>query len=442
MRKRLFAMILAALLPLTLPSCGGDAVPGEMPQEFRGDGGRDFQKAMHQSAFGDLNDICQSETGYYFQFDSSLYYLEGESGRATILCARPDCAHDDDTCNARAGAYALWYSGGQLYFARRDFEMSGGAAVEHGKHIYSLNPDGTGLRQVTDLELGHTGGTLSSFDTPICHRGMLYFVYNGVIYRMPLEGGSGEAERLWGEEYIKGGNSGGYAAQDPNEPRYTLWADGDTLYFMVNAPQDDGVRRDVLYAYDLLNGTAAKVWEVPSAEVTGEWETTGVKATKWYILEGAIYFYLSGGDFWRTDLSTGESVKLADTHERTLYGTAVFSDDCMCLINDHPMIDPVTGDYWLGSGLREGGDRVFLYSLEGELIRELPLTALFDELGDISGAYPVFCGGGALYLVADAGRMVPIPAGSGQQKSRCDVLCRLDLETGEITEAARWEDWT
>ena len=461
MGTRMTAAIVAALMAISLGACdaginkggsepgptlggsetgdGVDGTAGRLP--FHGSDGWEFQKNMGKSAFGSMKDLCKSETGYYFQFDSCLYYLEGSTGRVTPLCARPDCSHDDKSCDAYAGAYAVWYSGGRLYFAKRDFEEIGGSFTELGKRVYSVNPDGTGRRQVMSLELQPLDGRpLSSFDEPICHRGTVYFVYNGVLYAAPLEGDTAKAERIFGEEYFSGGGTGAYTAYDPGEPHYTLWADGDNVYFMLNVTDESGARRDALYAYDTVGKSVARVWEVPGEDEVGRWETTGVEVTQWYVLNGAIYFYLSGGDYWRTDLATGETVKLADTGDKTLYGTAVFSDEYMCLINDHPMTDPVTGEYWLGAGLREGGDTVFVYRLDGTFIRQLSLTGLWDTLGEISGFYPVFCDEAVLYLIADAGQMVPTDFGS--QKSRCDVLCRLDLETGEITETARWEDRT
>ncbi len=465
MKKRTAAALLAVLLTVSLGAChrGAETTPGgdtanaapegsgtDTAREegaerlpFQGSDGWDFQKNMHQSAFGSLAHLGKAETGYYFQFDTTLYYLEGTSGRVTPLCAKPDCAHGDGTCSAWAGAYALWYSGGRLYFVRRDREERDGTFTELGKRVYAVNPDGTGRRQVMSLELRPVEGQpLSSFDEPICHRGQVYFVYNGALYRMPLEGDAGEAERIWGEDYYSGGGTGGYTAYDPDEPHYTLWAEGETVYFMLTAPRENGARRDALYACDTVEKSVDKVWEVPGEDQVGPWETTGVSVSRWYVTNGYIYFYLSGGDMWRGDLSTGKNVKLADTHEKTLYGTAVFSDAYMCLLNDRPMTDPATGKPWLGAGLHAGGDTVYVYRLDGTPVREIPLGSLWDTLGQIEGFYPVLCDSGALYLIADAGEMVPLPGGAGSQKSRCDVLCRVDLETGAVSEITRWEDWT
>lgn len=477
MERKMAAALLAVLLVFSLTGCGtrpdgadtaqGGSTPestqngsradttqggctSESTQDgstarlpFQGSDGWDFQKNMNQSAFGSMGELCKAETGYYFQFGDTLYYLEGAAGRVTELCAKPDCAHENGDCNAWAGAFALWYSGGRLYFARRDFEKRGESFTELGKHVYAVDPDGTGRRQVMSLELQPVRGRpLSSFDNPICHRGQVYFVYNGALYAVPLEGDAGEAERIWGEDYSAGGGEGGYTAYDPNEPHYTLWADGETVYFMLTATQENGARNQTLYAVEPAAKSVKKVWEVPDGNQVGPWETTGVSVSQWYVLNGTIYFYLSGGDFWKTDLAHGETVKVADTHEKTLYGTAVFSDEYMCLLNEHPMIDPATGEPWPEGGFHEGGDTVYVYRLDGTLMRELPLGGLWDTLGEIESFYPVFCDGDALYLIADAGRMVPIPGGAGSQKSRLDALCRVDLETGAIREITRWEDWT
>ena len=210
--KRLISALLAALLTLTLAACnngdkgvnipttqtGTDGGKVDNPTQTGDGGGKggipapqtgsdDFQKNMHQSRAGNIASICETETGYYFQYDGmfytgALFYIDKGTNKATILCGKPDCDHMGDDCNAKAGAYSLWYNGERLYYAYSDGRTENGKFVYHGKRVRSLGLDGTGRREVQDLELTEVNNiALSSSDSPIYHRGNIYFTFNCVL---------------------------------------------------------------------------------------------------------------------------------------------------------------------------------------------------------------------------------------------------------------------
>lgn len=445
MKRELPAALLAALLALALAGCGreGTKLPtgpaggedlrdpslasrgGETPPWEDVDTSA-FQKNMHQSRNGDLRDICETREGYYLNCDLGpglkfrLYYLDKATQRVAVLCGKPDCGHSDpDACDALVDALGLWTDGERLYYTRSE---RGG-----GKRVFSEALNGTGRREVMDLGA-------AAYDRPIFHRGEVYFVSGGVLYAVKPGGDLTDARRIWGRDYTSDGPTGGYGAYDPSEPHYTLWADGDALYFMVNVPQEDGTQRDTLFSCPLEGGEAERVWATPDREDVGEWETTGVSVSQWYVANGSIYFYLSGGDFWKTDLTTGETVKLADTHEKTQYGSAVFSDDYLCLLNDRPMANPFDGTLLVGVPLHEGGDTVFVYDLEGTLLRELSL----EKLGPVNGFTLLLCDGENLYFNVDAGHMSD-PVNGVSQKVQNNILCCVNIDTGEITEIYNWQ---
>ena len=349
--------------------------------------------------------------------------MDKATKKVTVLCGKPDCDHTEDTCNALVDALGLWTDGSRLYYVR--------AEVGGEKRVYSEELNGTGRREV--MSLGE-----AAYDKPIYHRGEIYFVSGGSLYAVKPGGDIEDARRIWGRGNVSEAPDGGYAAYDPDEPHYTLWADGDTLYFMVNVTGEDGARKDTLFSYPLSGGEAEQVWETPDKEQVGEWETTGVRVSQWYIADGAVYFYLSGGDFWRSDLATGETVKLADTHEKALYGSAVFSDEYMCLLNDRPMTNPFDGTPMVGAPFHEGGDAVFVYDLEGTLLKELSLKPLTEKLGNINGFTLLFCDGESLYFNADAGHMSEGIDGVSQ-KVQNNVLCLMNIDTGEIQQIYSWQ---
>ena len=458
--KRLISALLAAMLILTLVACdkdsGNDGGKVDIPTTQTGTddgkvgipatqtGSDDFQKNMHQSRSGNIASICETETGYYFQYDGmfytgALFYIDKGTNRATILCGKPDCDHMGDDCNSKARAFSLWCNGERLYYAYSDHKTENGKFVDHGKRVRSLGLDGTGRMEVQGLELTEVNGiSLSSFDSPIYHRGNIYFIYNGVLYSVPLEGDIQDAKRIWGEDYIVGTSNGGMTMADPDEPRFHLWADGKYVYFMVNQKQSNGTTKDTLFSYAFETGEVKEVWETPEAAEVGEWETTGVSVSSWYVVDGCIYFYLSGGDFWRSDLESGEAVKLADTHDKTLYGSATFSDHYMCLMNDGPLTDPFDGELLIGSPIHTGGDTIFVYDLDGNLVTELSLDALNSEIGEISHCSIVFCSGNNIYITVDAGKM-SAPVNGFSSKINNEFLCCISIETGEITQIYNWK---
>ena len=431
-KKRFLALILAVLLILSLAGCEtarGDTV--DIPASQTGD--TDFQKNMHQSTTYEIDAIAETDAGYYFELDGSyLYFLDKETKKVTIVCNKPECQHEDATCNARIAGEVIWSAGDKLYYTCRNSVLENGQYVDYGLRVYRMDMDGTNREAIQKLQFVVRGDTVSWTPHPIQHRGIVYFPYSGVLYRMPLGGDiEKDAEAIWGEASEDTGMFFNTSA-----PAYHLWADGDTVYFMVGLETKDGIYKDVLFAYDPEAKKVEQVWQTPDKEDVGEWITTGVEESQWYILNGSIYFYLSGGDFWKTDLSTGKTEKLADTHEKTKYGSAVFSDDYLCLMNDVP--EDVDGmQYSIVGGLDYiGGDTLYIYKLDGSFVKEISLQPVYDSIDGLEHCMLVMCDGSEVYFVADAskwGQRVEGVAG----KIWDQTLWCANIETGEVTQIFR-----
>ena len=134
-----------------------------------------------------------------------------------------------------------------------------------------------------------------------------------------------------------------------------------------------------------------------------------------------------------TELATGKLEKLADTHEQTQYGSAVFFDDYMCLLNDIPVVsynDPTPKP---GSNIRSNGDTIFLYGIDGTLLKEISLKPLFDELGDVSIIDMLMCDATDVYFQTTS---MTFSTQSGWSVGNPDTvtLCRANFETGEVTQ--------
>ncbi len=429
MTKRLLAALLAALLTLSLAACNKDNGNnnGKVDIPTTQTGTDDFQKNLHQS---EKLSFVETDTGYYFSSES-LYYIEKETMNTTIVCAKPDCDHtDDNVCNARITAYYLLNVGNKVNYVTMNYNNG-----VRKKLVQSVNLDATDRQIVQELKFKEISSSSSSYDQAIYHRGYIYYISDDILYRVVLGGEKDDAEIVWNPERTEDTEIlNGYPVFTGNSMEYTLWADGDLIYFMVNVQDADGLTRYSLFAFDLTDKSVRQVWVTPSKDEVGEWETTGVKVSQWYVMGGYIYFYLSGGDFWRGDLSTGKNEKLADVHEKAQYGSAVFSDDYLCVLNDIPVGFYGETEPTPGGMFRYYGDTIFVYALDGTYIKEISLTGLFDDPSDMAQIDMLFCSGNDIFFLT-TGMSVTEGAGpfAGLTGHPGAVnLCCADIETGEV----------
>ena len=106
----------------------------------------------------------------YFTSAGQLKYADKASGIGGPLCGKPECLHNNDTCNAYIGFPGdpeLSDYDGALYWWENDDKVEA--------HAYKVNYDGTGRELVRDLEgiTTNTGAPNSSF----VHRGYMFFSY-------------------------------------------------------------------------------------------------------------------------------------------------------------------------------------------------------------------------------------------------------------------------
>ena len=435
--KKRMAALLAAVTALSLAGCGKGGIIASDD---------DFQKNMHQSNTDEMDTVCETEDGFYFRLDEltggHLYHLDKATGQVTILCAKPECAHNDETCNADIGAWQLWTTGGRLYYTYHDYREEKGGVTNYGLRLHSAASDGTDRKVVQELQFEPSGDASPWMPQPILHRGVVYFPYSGVLYAVPLGGDiHKDAEAIWGQANEEGTvDAGGVPVINTSYLSYTLWADGDLVYFMVDPPQADGTYKDVLFSYDTNTKEVKEVWRTPDAADVGEWASTGVSVSQWYVLDGYIYFYLSGGDFWRSSLENGGYEKLADTHEKAAYGSAVFSDDYLCVLNDAP--DPkyagATATFSITGGMDYvGGDAIYVYGLDGKFVKEISLKPLYEQLDTLTHCELAFCDGDGVYFVADASTWSERVNGASHIIPDY-FLYRADIKTGEVTKLCNW----
>ena len=433
MKKRLLTAVLAVILTLSLAACrNGDGESANLPTPGNNNESSlstDFQKNMSQTDAFEIPYLCETEDGYYFQHDAFVYFIDKQTKAATILCAKPDCVHNDNSCNAFINSLSLSYANSKLYFMNGDRVLENGKYNDYGWRLYSIDVDGTNRTNSQSLEFTPGGDTSPYKTTPIIHRGNVFFTYKGVVYSVPLGEEIDNATAIWGEE--SGGGNSAVMVVDPNALQYTLWADGDYMYFMANIKQSNGTYKDTLYSYDPQNGEVKKVWQVPEKSEVGTWSTTGVSVSSWYISGGYLYYYLMGNDLWYADLSTGKNIKLADVNLSA--GEAIFSSEYIVVMNKE-----IWGqDLISGSAAVKGGDTLYVYNYSGELVKEISLKQIYDDSVNVSDNYLLWIDDDDVFILANATINPDDP--SITHTTLVYRMYKANIKSGKVTKAG-WSD--
>ncbi len=434
MTKKILSAVLAVILTISLSACSGkeNAGKAKLPAAQSGGSDTDFQKNMAGSQSIDIDTMCETESGYYLDYQAFVFYVDKKSKTATILCNKPECSHQDDTCNAWAHGYSLSVSNGKLYFNNLDYVEENGGYKNMGNVLRSMELDGTKHAVVQALEFEVNESGMQFVQKPIIHRGIVYFVCSGELYGVPLGDDVKKAVKIFGDKTDEIG--AGTIDFNPNALQYKLFADGDTVYFMVNIQQSDKTYKDTLFSYQPESGEVQECWKTPDKNETGVWEKSGVSPSAWYVKDGYLYFYLSGNDLWRANLSTGKNECLAKTSEKTKYGSAVFSDSYVCILNDTP-----GGSFNVISNSQKytGGDTLFIYNTDGSFVKELSLKDLYKKNSKIEHISLLFCSGNDIYFLVDASTWNDPIDGIASPNTNL-ILCCADIESGELTQVYGW----
>ena len=139
-----------------------------------------FQKEMNVHHPFRLSAVCKTEVGYYLHYDGLLYFLDGTTGTVTAVCAKPECSHTGNDCNAWINSGMLSYYQGKLYYVNSD------AKSDSMKTLYSVKLDGTEHTQIQRLQMEYVGWRTVLAD-PILVNGNLYFLEGDTqIYTVQL----------------------------------------------------------------------------------------------------------------------------------------------------------------------------------------------------------------------------------------------------------------
>lgn len=219
-------------MAFSLAACGDSGTGGgKLPSAQSGGNGSalstDFQQHMKTADWFQLGPMCETETGWYFQYNYLLYYIDKKSVKTTVLCGKPDCKHADPTCNAWVNTSSLNYSDGKVFFDNSDNDNGASGLMT----LFSMNTDGTSRKDVQALQQQKQSDWKPC--EAIVHRGVVYFNYAGAVYMAPLGSDVSKATKLYGE--VKNKESG--TVDNGDGIYWKFSAEGDKIYFMGNINQ-------------------------------------------------------------------------------------------------------------------------------------------------------------------------------------------------------------
>ncbi|MGN0351531.1 MAG: hypothetical protein ACI4ES_07755 [Roseburia sp.] len=329
----LFAMLLGA--------CGKENLAGmENPLEVT-------ENIEAQNGWSLWQNYGSTESGYYI-FDENtdlVMFWDAETKEYVPLCNKPECAHDDENCNA--------------YFSSEEYKP--GVMKCYGTSLYleAIKEDGIYLEQVSAD--GATRKTLcrltenkeENIGNIILHHGAAYYE----IETLDVTNGN--------EAYV-----------------YKILLEEDAKPEVVDSFSGIGATFSGIYGYEnkiyLLHTWISEEYEVETAEgmnsglfhelysydiETGEKQLLSQENIISYDVDtkaGKIYYCLVGGNVYQMDLD-GKNVKLVyDTEGAFPMGTIRVTDGYIYL------------DNWLSKlNALEEENKLYVLSSEGTLIKEI-----------------------------------------------------------------------
>lgn len=361
-----------------------------------------FQKEMNVQHPFRISAACKTEAGYYFDNEGFLYFLDGATGNVTVVCARPECSHNDDNCNAWVNTHMLSYYQGKLYYVNSD-EKSDSMYT-----LYSVNLDGTDHAKIQRLQLEFVPWR-TVIGYPILANGSLYFLEgDSQIYTVKLGEDVSKAVLVFEDDI-----------SNTLESSWQFWADGSEVYAMNTMLNSEGYCQDILYLLGASQSETREVWR------STELGISDADYSSWYITTGHLYYYSSGSDLWDIELETGSTKKLIDLADTVKSVTALFTDSHVILLDDQP-----DSQWGVQSGFREGGEQITVYDYNGNVVGEVGLSYLYEKYSDAVQCSPVFADGKSVYVLLYRGMYM----------SASNNLFRIDWETGNIVEVSNWPE--
>ena len=208
-----------------------------------------------QNEFSTWNPLCETEEQIFVVFPALspfIRYYDKETQTSGILCGRPECTHQDASCNA----YTMGTGGLCLYEDRLWFIGQDTQSGEMG--LYALSLDGTEREKVQAIEYAGGANTIVRL-----HRDFLYI---GNIVSSVAEGSASYTLSISRQKL-------GQEASEPQiiyektssmTPNFRYILEANRMFLYCQTDSEEG-RNIELYQYDLKTGEGTVLYEGESA---------------------------------------------------------------------------------------------------------------------------------------------------------------------------------
>lgn len=263
---------------------------------------------LTKSAFSQISserNVAKCETGYYTLTDKKLYYVESDSMQATPLCNKPNCMHNDESCNAEIGVVDnICYSDGYIYYVKD-------AGEEHkfeGSCLVKISADGSKREEILYME--------NSLDDWIIHRGNFFYC----IRKFTVDESTGLENVNYADCYIYA-----YPVDKSAEPKEIYFAEevqkdaqisnviayGDNLYFNIYGMERENAKSEVRKTIKL---------NLESDSATEMISPQGTSLSNPMYLDGLLVFSSEDKEnekyiYYKTDFDGNNPEKFIDTYE-------------------------------------------------------------------------------------------------------------------------------
>lgn len=393
-RKAIFLLI--GLFLLTVCSCGTekdkDVEEWEDPFYF---------------GHGTTVNICSDENYYYTAVSGRVAAASKDSLDFQIICNRPDCFHDDDTCTAYLNMGGVWNAGGQMYVLKTNYNRD--AKLTDLIRISVEDGVSTKIATLMQKRLDESGSSVVGLNEFMIHKGYAYYVIDSgansgeektTVYRVRLKENA-EPEALFEVEARIAGCK--------------LIGKGDRVYILALKGGKSGTLSTImaeLYEYSVSDGTLNRI------NCVGE-----VNANSFYIHGGDfIYETLTGKEIRCISLETGKERLIAAT--QTNLSGGIYANDSYIFDWRFARIDE-TGEI--------GADEaytVWIYTYEGELAAKIDLPTQ-DE--SFFAGYPLGADERHMFLYRATG-------GAGDEEENSKIIHHIWTYDLTDLEGGVWED--
>lgn len=244
--------------------------------------------------------------GNYYFLDQQILYVMGQELFPVPLCSKPECEHEDDSCNAWLDTASIYASGGRLYYIEQ---------TDNNKlSLISLSLTASDKKYIKSL-----------WDSKEAYSDPISYAYRLVGNHLIMEITTTTVEETKTGIYLTTLDETGKItqlcqAQNDGTDRLMLWKCTSDWAFLIGKNTEKGYE---LYAVNLNTEEQYLVMEDYNTDIVDL-----------YISEEDIYWFDLKKGFFRLNIESMDREMVRSVNSEYEFGGGIYDDHYMYLIND------------------------------------------------------------------------------------------------------------